>query len=136
MCIRDRFSWDGANLVSIGSVGVIGITNPGAGYITAPTVTISAPNQTGGVQATAVSTITTGASGISYITLSSGGSGYTSVPSVTISAPTVSGGVQAVAYATIQANAVVAITLSNPGSGYLSPPTITISGVGLSLIHI
>ena len=124
------FSWDGANLVSIGSVGVIGITNPGAGYITAPTVTISAPNQTGGVQATAVSTITTGASGISYITLSSGGSGYTSVPSVTISAPTVSGGVQAVAYATIQANAVVAITLSNPGSGYLSPPTITISGVG------
>jgi len=124
------FSWDGTNLVSIGSVGVIGITNPGSGYITAPTVTISAPNQTGGVQATAVATVTSGASGLAYITIGSGGSGYTSVPAVTISAPQVSGGTQAVAYATIQSGNVVAITISNAGSGYLSAPSVTITGGG------
>jgi len=127
---KGLFSWDGANLVSIGSVGVIGVTNPGAGYITAPTVTISAPNQTGGTQATAVATITTGASGISYILINAVGSGYTSVPEVVIGAPQVSGGTQAVAYATIQSGNVVAITVSNAGTGYLTPPTVTITGGG------
>jgi len=38
---KGLFNWDGANLVSIGSVGTIGITNPGSGYVSAPAVTIS-----------------------------------------------------------------------------------------------
>jgi hypothetical protein len=51
-------------------------------YSVAPTVTISAPNQPGGVQATA--TVTTDG----VFTMSNQGSGYTSVPTVTLSGGT------------------------------------------------
>ena len=124
---KGLFNWDGANLVSIGSVGTIGITNPGSGYVSAPTVTISAPNDANGVQATAVSTISTGSGGIAAINLSSGGSGYTFVPNVIIGAPDQTGGTQAQAYATISGGAVVAVTVSNAGSGYTTAPSITFS---------
>ena len=120
-------SWDGNNVVSIGSVGVIGITNPGSGYVSAPSVTISAPNQTGGVQATAVSTITTGSGGISSINVTAGGVGYTAIPGVIIGAPNVTGGVQAVAVATISGGAVVAVTVTTAGSGYTTAPSVSFS---------
>jgi hypothetical protein len=127
---KGLFTWDGANLISIGSVGLIGITNPGSGYTTAPTVTISAPNQSNGVQATAVATITTGAGGVQSIQVTNTGSGFTSVPTVTIGAPQVSGGVQATAGATISGGNVVAITVTQAGSGYTAVPSVTISGGG------
>lgn len=120
-------SWDGNSVVSIGSVGVIGITNPGGGYVSAPSVTISAPNDANGVQATAVSTITTGAGGIASINVSSGGTGYTAVPGVIIGAPDVTGGTQAEASATISAGAVVAVTITIAGSGYTTAPSVTFS---------
>jgi len=120
-------SWDGNNVVSIGSVGVIGITNPGNGYLTAPSVTISAPNDANGVQATAVTTITTGAGSVANINVTAGGSGYTSVPGVTLSAPNVSGGTQAQAVATISGGAVVALSVTVPGSGYTTAPSVTFS---------
>ena len=124
---KGLFNWDGANLVSIGSVGVIGITNPGSGYVSAPAVTISAPNDTNGVQATAVSTITTGSGGIASINITSGGSGYTFVPNVIIGAPDQTGGTQAQAFATISGCVVVAVTVSNAGSGYTTIPSVTFS---------
>ena len=127
---KGLYSWDGANLISIGSVGLIGITNPGSGYTTAPTVTISAPNQANGVQATAVATITTGAGGVQGVQVTATGSGYTSVPTVTIGAPQVSGGVQATASATISGGNVVAITVTQSGSGYTSVPSVSITGGG------
>ena len=124
---KGLYSWDSTSLVSIGSVGVIGITNPGSGYVAAPTVTISAPNDANGVQATAVATITTSASGISAINVTAGGSGYTAVPGVIIGAPNTTGGTQATAYATISGGAVVAVTVVNAGSGYTTAPSITFS---------
>jgi hypothetical protein len=120
-------SWDGNSVVSIGSVGVIGITNPGSGYVSAPSVTISAPNDANGVQATAVSTITTGAGGLASINVSSSGTGYTAVPGVIIGAPNVTGGTQAEASATISAGAVVAVTVTTAGSGYTTAPSVTFS---------
>ena len=124
---KGLFNWDGANLVSIGSVGTIGITNPGSGYVSAPAVTISAPNDANGVQATAVSTISTGSGGIASINITSGGSGYTFVPNVIIGAPDQTGGTQAQAFATISSGAVVAVTVSNAGSGYTTIPSVTFS---------
>jgi len=124
------FCWDGTHLVQIGSIGSIGITNPGANYTSAPTVTVSAPSNANGVNATLVSSITTGSGGVLNITMSNIGSGYTSVPAVTISAPNATGGTQATATATIQSGNVVAIGVTNPGSGYTSPPTVTITGGG------
>ena len=124
------FTWDGNSVVSIGGVGLIGITNPGSGYTTAPNVVISAPNQSNGIQATAVATITTGAGGVQSIQVTATGSGFTSVPTVTIGAPNVSGGVQATAGATIQGGNVVAITVTQAGSGYTSIPSVSITGGG------
>jgi hypothetical protein len=124
---KGLFNWDGANLVSIGSVGTIGITNPGSGYVSAPAVTISAPNDANGVQATAVSTISTGSGGIASVDVTAAGSGYTFVPGVTIGPPDQTGGTQAQAFATIASGAVVAVTVTNSGSGYTTAPSVTFS---------
>ena len=120
-------SWDGTNVINIGSVGIIAVTNPGSGYLTAPSVTISAPNDANGVQSTAVCTITTGAGGLSSINVTSGGSGYTALPGVTIGAPNVEGGQQAQAVATISGGLVVAVSIIVAGSGYTSVPAIGFS---------
>jgi len=120
-------NWDGTNLVSMGSVGSIGITNPGSGYLAAPSVVIGAPNDTGGVQATAEATISSGAGGLTSIDVTAGGTGYAAVPGVTITAPDVQGGTQAQAAATISGGIVVAVTITEPGSGYLNVPTVGFS---------
>ena len=125
------FSWNGSNVAAIGSLGVIAITNPGSGYTTAPSVTISAPpGGSNGVQATAVASITVGAGGVQSIQVTNTGSGYTSVPTVEIGAPNLSGGTQAVAFATIAGGNVVAISISTPGSGYTTVPSVSITGGG------
>ena len=120
------FAWDGTNTNKIGSVGSIGVTNGGSGYTEAPNVVIAAA-PSGGVNATAIAFVTTGAGGVSAITVGSGGSGYTSLPTITISAPTVAGGTTAQAVATISGGIVVAVTVTNPGSGYLTAPSVTFS---------
>ena len=127
---KGLFTWDGSNLVSIGSVGTIAIRNPGSGYTTAPSVTISAPNDSNGVQATAVASITTGSGGVQSIRVDNIGSGYTSVPTVTVGAPNLPGGAQATAGATISGGNVVAISVFNAGSGYTTVPAVTITGGG------
>jgi hypothetical protein len=76
----------------------INITTGGTGFTSQPTITISAPSQLGGIQATAgVATITGGA--ITAIALGNPGSGYTVTPTVTI---TGGGGAGATATATIE----------------------------------
>jgi hypothetical protein len=124
---KGLFNWDGTNLVSMGSVGSIGITNPGSGYVTAPSVFIGAPGA-GGVQATAEATISSGAGGLTSIDVTSGGSGYTAVPGVIISAPDIQGGTQAQAIANITTGGVVvSVTITEPGSGYSTAPSVTFS---------
>ena len=123
-------TWDGTNLVTVGCISTIGITNAGAGYTTAPTVTISAPNQTNGVQATAVASISNASGTIISAQVTNIGSGYTSLPTVTIAPPSSQFGVQAQGSPTISGGNVVAITITNPGSGYTTAPSITITGGG------
>lgn len=75
-------SFDGTNLVRVGSVATITITAAGSGYTTPPSVLIGPPNETGGVQATATATV--GGSAVTSISISEYGTGYTSAPSVYI----------------------------------------------------
>lgn len=124
------FSWDGNNTVAIGSVGVVAIVNGGSNYATPPTVTISAPDNANGVQATAVATISTNSGGIEAIIVGNAGTGYTTVPNVVIGPPQLTGGTQAVASAGISGGAIVYISVTNAGSGYISPPSISIVGGG------
>jgi len=123
------YSWDGTNLVSIGSVGSIAITDGGSGYTSTPAIVISAPNQTGGIQATAQATVTSNA--VSAITLTEAGSGYTSPPTVTI---TGGGGTNATAIASLVTfkKGTVAVNVTNGGTGYTNAANtvVTISGGG------
>jgi hypothetical protein len=123
---KGLFAWDGTNTNKIGSVGSIGITNGGSGYTEPPSVKIDAA-PSGGVNASAVAFISTGAGGVSSILVGSGGSGYTTLPTITISPPTVAGGTTAQAVATVTSGVVTAVTVTNPGSGYLTAPSVTFS---------
>lgn len=123
------YSWDGTNLVSIGSVGSVAITNGGSNYNSTPAIVISAPNQTGGIQATAQATVT--ANAVSAITLTEAGSGYTSPPTVTI---TGGGGVNATAICSLVTfkKGTVSVLVTNGGTDYTNAAniTVTISGGG------
>ena len=78
-------TWDGTNLVSIGSIGTVTVNNGGSNY-SAPTVTFGTPGQTGGVTATGEVVLVGNA--VSQIIVTEAGSGYTSAPTVTITDPT------------------------------------------------
>jgi hypothetical protein len=123
------FSWDGTNLVAIGAVGSIGIVNGGSGFTSTPAITISAPNQTGGIQAEAEAIIT--ANAVSSIILTEGGSGYTSPPTITI---TGGGGTNANAVCSLVtfATGTVSVIVTNGGTGYtnVANTVVTIAGGG------
>lgn len=107
---------DSTILSSQGRVAFITILNGGAGYITAPTVTISGG---GGFGATAVATLTGGVvTGISLVTQ---GSGYTSDPTITLTAaPT--GGTNATA-ALRREFQVTGVNVTASGNGYVAGTT-------------
>ncbi|MDB4704604.1 hypothetical protein OAE94_01735, partial [Akkermansiaceae bacterium] len=69
--------------IANGEVTVITVVNGGAGYTSAPAVTISAPPS--GNTATATATVSGGF--LTSITINSGGSGYTTAPSISIAPP-------------------------------------------------
>jgi len=81
-------TWDGTNLVSIGSVGSVTINNGGSNY-TNVTVTFGAPDEVGGVQATGEAVLL--ANTIVDILVTEAGTGYTSAPTISISGSTGSG---------------------------------------------
>ena len=81
---KGMFTWDGNNTVSIGSVGVIAVTNPGSVYTTAPTVVISGPDQTGGTQANATASLVSGGNTVGSVVLVDGGAGYTNAANLTV----------------------------------------------------
>jgi len=129
---KGYFTWDGNNTVTVGSVGVIAITNPGSGYNTAPTVVISGPDQTGGVQANATASLVSGGTNVGSIVLVNGGSGYTNSANLTV---TLSGGggsgAQAIAGISTFATGTVQIAVIDGGNGYVGYSTpVTISGGG------
>lgn len=123
---------DGTNLknavhIKSGSVSGLAISNAGSGYdskAAAPAVTISAPDVTGGIQATGTVTLSGGA--ITAIAVGSGGTNYSLAPTIVISPPSV-GGTQATATATVVAGVITAFTITSGGSGYKATPTVTIT---------
>jgi len=113
-----------------GSITTASISNAGTGYRGLPTVTISAPNITGGLLATATVTLSGGT--VTAATVANGGTSY-STATITFSAPQVSGGVTATGTATIASGVITGIVVVNAGSGYTTAPTFTItsaSGTG------
>lgn len=126
---KGYFTWDGTNLIFVGSVGQIGIVQGGSGYSSAPAVIISAPNTANGVQATATATIT--ANAVSSITITEAGTGYTSAPTITFNGGGGSGA-NAVAGITTFATGTVSVLVTAGGTGYTNASnlTVTIAGGG------
>ena len=100
------------------SISSITVTDGGAGYLNAPTITFPLPNN----------------SGVDTAVMSDAGGGYTSAPTVTIDAPSTTPARQATATATIVDDgqnsntfAVSGITITDSGSGYPTAPNITLS---------
>jgi hypothetical protein len=97
------------------AVGAV-ITNVGAGYTSAPTVTASA----GGSIWKAI----IGGAVSQTVNIVNGGSNYTYPPVVQISTPP-AGGVQATGYCALTTGAVSSVTIVDQGAGYTYAPTIT-----------
>jgi len=127
---KGLFSWDGANVSSIGAVGLIGITNAGSGFTTTPSVTLSAPQETtGNVRATAVATISNvaGSNVVSTITLTNAGQGYTLPPTVTISGGGATTSATAIASLVTFKTGLVTVYVDTPGTGYTNSANITVT---------
>jgi len=126
---KGYFTWDGTNLIFVGSVGQIGIVQSGSAYTSAPAVIISAPNSANGVQATATAVIT--ANAVSSIFITEAGTGYTSSPTVTFNGGGGSGA-NAVAGITTFATGTVSVLVTAGGTGYTNASnlTVTIAGGG------
>lgn len=126
---KGYYTWDGTDLISVGSVGQIGIISAGSSYTSAPAVIISAPNTANGVQATATCTIL--ANAVSSIFITEAGTGYTSSPTITFNGGGGSGA-NAVAGITTFATGTVSVLVTGGGTGYtnVSNLTVTISGGG------
>jgi phage tail sheath protein FI len=119
----------GRNAVAAPSGGLSSVTinNAGSGYsssASAPSVTVSAPDEIGGVQAVVTVAISGGA--ITGIAVSNGGSGYTVAPTLNISAP--SGGSGATFTVNLTTGSVSTITVVTGGSGYKGTVTATLTG--------
>jgi hypothetical protein len=83
------------------------ITNPGSGYTSPPTVTIT--------------------SSVGFLNVLAGGTGYTATATVQI---TGGGGIGAAGSVTVVGGVITALTITNPGSCYTSAPTVVINPIG------
>ena len=122
----DAEGQNNAVALSAGTVSGITLTQPGAGFTSTPTVSLSAPDISGGVQATASATLS--GAGVTAITLSNAGSGYTSAPTVTF---TGGNGTGATASAVLSGAGVTAVSVGAGGTGY-SAATVVFSAPNVS----
>jgi hypothetical protein len=120
------------------SIESIILTNAGAGYTVAPSITIIGG---GGTGAAATCSIETSLSGISSFVVTNNGSGYVTSPIVNISG-FVGVGTSASAIAMIGiGQSVSSLRITNPGAGYTVSPTVTIapppvlSGIGTYIFN-
>lgn len=107
----------------IGTVSTLTLTSPGSGYTSVPTVTIDAPQVSGGIQATAIAALTGGA--VTSLPVTAGGIGYT-FANISVSAPQVAGGVTATGTAVISGSLTL-IPVTAGGTGYSANPVVTIA---------
>jgi phage tail sheath protein FI len=83
VCRGDATAARNAVATQTGGVASIAVSAGGTGYSTAPTVSVGAPNITGGIQATATATVVAGV--VTAISVVVAGTGYTSAPTLSFS---------------------------------------------------
>ena len=103
------------------------LTDPGYGYTTAPSISITPVDGQGGGVSIGVGIATVGAVGI--ITVTAKGSDYVVPPTITFTAAP-SGGVTAIGTAILVDGQVDRIITTNAGYGYTLTPTVTVGAAG------
>jgi uncharacterized delta-60 repeat protein len=122
------------------SLSGIAVTNPGAGYVAVPAVTIGTNGWQGYTAAPRVSFLSNGIKGalatatrssntITAVSVVDGGDGYVVAPTVNFQGGSGSG---AAATAILTGNKVTSITMTSAGSGYTSTPNVTLTANGLT----
>jgi hypothetical protein len=114
----------GTAVVTSGFVTSITLADGGAGYTSAPVVTITGG---GGSGATATAAVSGGA--VTGLTITSPGSGYSSLPTVTIAAPPPA--TATTAYVTYWSNDGTSVAGSEPSAGISLPVSKGLFSVGL-----
>ena len=116
-----------------GGLALITIQNAGSGYSStaaAPAVTVTEPDEAGGIQAVVTAVLSGGA--ITAIAVTNAGSGYSSAPTVTVTGS--GGGSGATFIVTMTGSgsnkSVDSISVDNGGSGYKGTITVSFSGGG------
>ncbi len=99
-------------------VASIRLTNPGSGYTSIPSITLTSADGNGSGAAARVNSLR-----VSGAQITNGGSGYTNVPAINFAG----GGNGAAATATMS---ISTLTLTNSGSGFTGIPLVTFSGGG------
>lgn len=126
--VKGYFTWDGNNVVTVGSVGIVAITAGGSGYTGAPTVTISAPISANGVQANATASVLSSA--VALVTLQDAGSGYgVPPPTITIAGGGGSGATAIAGVVTFATGTVSALVVSG-GTGYTNAANTVVAFAG------
>ena len=117
--------------ISAGAISSVTITNQGAGYLTAPAVTLlNDPRDTTGSGGTATTTLT-GSQTVTGVLCTNHGTALTSTPTLTFTG----GGGSSAAATVIMDQAIASVTFSNAGSGYTDgSKQITTTGTGLTSI--
>lgn len=105
--------------VAAGAVTLISVTNPGHGYVTAPTVTLTGG---GGTGATATALLEAG--NLGAITVVDGGSGYVYPPLLSLVG---GGGTGATGATVLTPTTVQRVNVTAGGSGYTGQPVVTIT---------
>ena len=126
--VKGYFTWDGNNVVAIGSVGIIAVTNSGSGYTSTPTVVIGAPTDTNGDPANA--TVGVLAGNVTLVSLQNAGSGYsTPPPAVTITGGGGSGATAIAGVVTFAYGTASAVVVSG-GTGYTNSANTVVTFTG------
>jgi phage tail sheath protein FI len=109
-----------------GAITGFSITNAGSGYSStadAPTVTVSEPDEEGGVQAVLTAVISGGA--LTAIAITNGGTNYSAGTTVSVTAAAGDTGAGASAIATVTDGVITGFSITG-GSGYKAVPTLTL----------
>jgi hypothetical protein len=122
---------DHRNAVATKTGGITAVTVAGtnSGYTStsaAPTITVGAPDITGGTQAVLTAVLSGGA--ITAVAVSGGGTGYSGTPTVVITSS--GGGSGATFSVTTSSGVITAVTVLTGGSGYKGTVTAAFSGGG------
>ena len=125
----DTVSHRNAVATKTGGITAVTVAGTNSGYTStaaAPTITVGAPQITGGTQAILTAVLSGGA--ITAVAVSGGGTGYSGTPTVVITSS--GGGSGATFSVTTSAGAITAVTVLTGGSGYKGTVTAAFSGGG------